>query len=70
MQYARAINILSENRDKLDALAQKLLEKEVIFREDLEEIFGKRAWDPELTEKPVSSLDNPADAGNVLNTES
>jgi cell division protease FtsH len=26
----------------------------VIFREDLEEIFGKRAWDPELTEKPVT----------------
>jgi ATP-dependent metalloprotease FtsH len=69
-QYARAVNILTENRDKLDALANKLLEKEVIFREDLEEIFGKRAWDPELTEKPVSSLDNPADAGNVLNTES
>jgi ATP-dependent metalloprotease FtsH len=69
-QYARAVNILTENRDKLDALAQKLLEKEVIFREDLEEIFGKRAWDPELTEKPVSSLDNPADAGNVLNPES
>jgi len=69
-QYQRAVNILTENRDKLDALAGKLLEKEVIFREDLEEIFGKRAWDPELTEKPVSSLDNPADAGNVLNTES
>ncbi len=69
-QYQRAITILTENRDKLDALAQKLLEKEVIFREDLEEIFGKRAWDPELTEKPVSSVDNPADAGNVLNTES
>ena len=69
-QYARAVQILTENRDKLDALAQKLLDKEVIFREDLEEIFGKRAWDPELTEKPVSSLDNPADAGNVLNPES
>lgn len=69
-QYIRAVNILTENRDKLDALAQKLLDKEVIFREDLEEIFGKRAWDPELTEKPVSSLDNPADAGNVLNPES
>ncbi|WP_028121977.1 ATP-dependent zinc metalloprotease FtsH [Epilithonimonas tenax] len=68
-QYARAVHILTENRDKLDALATKLLEKEVIFREDLEEIFGKRAWDPELTEKPVSSLDNPADAGNVLNPE-
>jgi len=69
-QYQRAVTILTENRDKLDALAGKLLEKEVIFREDLEEIFGKRAWDPELTEKPVSSLDNPADAGNILNTES
>ncbi|MDY3380206.1 ATP-dependent zinc metalloprotease FtsH [Riemerella anatipestifer] len=56
-QYQRAINILNENRDKLDALADKLLEKEVIFREDLEAIFGKRAWDPELTETPVSSIE-------------
>ena len=70
VQYQRAVTILTENRDKLDALSQKLLEKEVIFREDLEEIFGKRAWDPELTETPVSSIDNPADTGNVLNTES
>lgn len=65
-QYTRALNILAENRDKLDSLAKKLLEKEVIFREDLEEIFGKRAWDPELTEHPVSTVagsvseDNPA----------
>ncbi|MGX9986452.1 ATP-dependent zinc metalloprotease FtsH [Soonwooa purpurea] len=56
-QYQRAIDILSANRDKLEALAQKLLEKEVIFREDLEDIFGKRAWDPELTEKPVSNAE-------------
>lgn len=49
-QYQRAIQILTENRDKLEALANKLLEKEVIFREDLEEIFGKRAWEPELAE--------------------
>ncbi|WP_426476804.1 ATP-dependent zinc metalloprotease FtsH [Chryseobacterium sp. CBSDS_008] len=54
-QYDRAVRILEENKDKLDALANKLLEKEVIFREDLEEIFGKRAWDPELTEKPVTN---------------
>lgn len=53
-QYQRALNILAENRPKLDALAAKLLEKEVIFREDLEDIFGKRAWDPELTEHPVN----------------
>lgn len=54
-QYQRALEILASNKDKLDALANKLLEKEVIFREDLEEIFGKRAWDPELTERPVSN---------------
>jgi len=54
-QYQRAVRILHDNKDKLDALASKLLEKEVIFREDLEEIFGKRAWDPELTEKPVQN---------------
>lgn len=53
-QYTRAVKILTESRDKLDALAHKLLDKEVIFREDLEEIFGKRAWDPELTEQPMT----------------
>jgi cell division protease FtsH len=52
-QYQRAVEILSTHRNKLDALASKLLDKEVIFREDLEEIFGKRAWDPELTEQPL-----------------
>jgi len=68
-QYKRALSILDNNRDKLEALAQKLLEKEVIFREDLEEIFGKRAWDPELTERPVSSLDNPIDNETILKPE-
>ncbi len=43
-QYNRALQILSDNQDKLTALANKLLEQEVIFKEDLEEIFGKRAW--------------------------
>lgn len=46
-QYQRALTILSENKDKLTALANKLLEKEVIFKEDLEEIFGKRLWNSE-----------------------
>ena len=55
-QYQRAIKILTENKDKLEALAGKLLEKEVIFREDLEEIFGKRAWEPE--EKESRSIEN------------
>ena len=41
-QYQRAINILKENKDKLMTLAELLLEKEVIFKDDLEKIFGKR----------------------------
>ncbi|RFC54815.1 ATP-dependent zinc metalloprotease FtsH [Brumimicrobium aurantiacum] len=44
-QYARAKRILTENKDKLDELANKLLEKEVIFKEDLITIFGERPWD-------------------------
>ena len=55
-QYQRALTILTENKSKLDALASKLLEKEVIFREDLEEIFGRRVWDPELSERPAQTL--------------
>ncbi|NBL65305.1 ATP-dependent zinc metalloprotease FtsH [Flavobacterium sp. NST-5] len=43
-QYQRAINILEENKDKLNQLADILIEKEVIFKDDLETIFGKRAF--------------------------
>ncbi|MCF6342381.1 MAG: ATP-dependent zinc metalloprotease FtsH [Bacteroidales bacterium] len=42
--YIRAIKVLTENKEGLEKLAQKLLEKEVIFGEDLETIFGKRPW--------------------------
>lgn len=72
-QYERAVRILSENKDKLNALANKLLEKEVIFREDLEDIFGKRAWDPELTERPVTntiSLNEKVEEGEIQAPES
>jgi len=41
-QYERAKRILKENAKGLQLLAEKLLEKEVIFAEDLEAIFGKR----------------------------
>ena len=50
-QYQRAIQILSDNKDKLTSLAHKLLEKEVIFKEDLIEIFGERPWDISPSEK-------------------
>jgi cell division protease FtsH len=49
--YNKAKTILTENREKLDALATILVEREVIFREDVENIYGKRPWDEEKTEK-------------------
>lgn len=59
-QYERAIQILSENKDKLTSLANLLLEREVIFKEDLEDIFGKRAYEKEeeLTEKTETKVDD------------
>lgn len=61
-QYQRALKILSENKDKLTQLANKLLEAEVIFREDLESIFGKRAWDKqeEIAEEIKEELTHPS----------
>ncbi|MDN3619303.1 ATP-dependent zinc metalloprotease FtsH [Polaribacter undariae] len=47
-QYLRAIEILQENKDKLTTLAELLLEKEVIFKDDLEKIFGKRPFEEPL----------------------
>lgn len=43
-QYERAKQLLLEHRDKHKELADILVEREVIFAEDLERIFGKRAW--------------------------
>ena len=43
-QYERAKRILAENRDGHEQLTQLLIEKEVIFAEALEHIFGKRPW--------------------------
>lgn len=45
--YEKAKELISQNRDKVSALANLLLEKEVIFREDLENIFGKRPFQNE-----------------------
>ena len=45
-QYARAIDILKRSKDKLTVLAERLLEKEVIFKDDLEVILGKRPFKP------------------------
>jgi cell division protease FtsH len=56
--YQRALQILEKHKDKLHQLATVLLEKEVIFKEDLELLFGKRPFDIPVptVEKPTSTL--------------
>ncbi len=43
--YKRAVDIIKDNKENVVKLAKLLLEKEVIFREDLEAVFGQRAYD-------------------------
>ncbi|CAM1349386.1 ATP-dependent zinc metalloprotease FtsH [Tenacibaculum crassostreae] len=53
-QYKRAIDILDSNRDKLTELAELLLEKEVIFKDDLVKIFGERPFGKEEETKTIT----------------
>ncbi|MDC6354685.1 MULTISPECIES: ATP-dependent zinc metalloprotease FtsH [unclassified Robiginitalea] len=62
-QYARAIDVLKKNKDKLIELAERLLDKEVIFKEDLEKIFGKRPFEKFDKLGQEKTLDAP-DAGD------
>jgi cell division protease FtsH len=72
-QYQRALKILSENKDKLEQLAEKLLVDEVIFKENLEEVFGKRQWEPaEIVEESQPTVETPeasAPTSEVPNTD-
>jgi cell division protease FtsH len=49
--YKRAYDILSKHKEQLDQLAELLLDKEIIFTEDLERILGKREIDDEKKQK-------------------
>ena len=53
-EYKRAIQLLKKHKDKLTELAEHLLEKEVIFKDDLERIFGARPF-----EKPEAAPPKP-----------
>lgn len=74
-QYQRALKLLRDNKEKLDMLAKVLLEKEVIFKEDLEKIFGKRPFDKSpIPEKPSDVIketeESAIPAENGVNNES
>ena len=73
-QYQRAIKLLTENQDKLNELAEKLLQKEVIFKEDLVAIFGERPWDSleaeDQIKKAAKEISEPEnDNQTVVETE-
>lgn len=58
-QYQRAKKILKNNEKKLSMLANQLLEKEVIFREDLKKIFGERPYPDEIGDMLSTVNSNP-----------
>ena len=59
--YNKAKELLLNHREQLDQLAAQLYDKEVLFREDLERIYGPRPWEekdkPESTETTIASED-------------
>jgi len=58
--YVKTKELLTEHKAKLTLLAEKLLEKEVIFRDDLELIFGKRPFDKEEVAIAINSAPTEA----------
>ena len=51
--YKKTLDLLENNKEKLTALAETLLEKEVIFKDDLEAIFGKRTFPADLLKEQM-----------------
>tara|TARA_R100001369_G_scaffold92881_2_gene140810 strand:- start:936 stop:2939 length:2004 start_codon:yes stop_codon:yes gene_type:complete len=60
-QYQRALDLLEKNKDKLTELAEELLEKEVIFKESLERIFGERPFKKDIENKEAENKDDNDD---------
>jgi cell division protease FtsH len=59
-EYKRAIQLLKKHKNKLTELAEHLLEKEVIFKDDLERIFGKRPFEkPEVEKQKTKAVAKP-----------
>ena len=62
-EYERAKRVLLEHKEGHEKLAQLLVEREVIFAEDLEEIFGKRPW-VSRTDEILAANDEKKGDGN------
>jgi cell division protease FtsH len=68
-QYERAKQILSEHKEGHNKLAALLIEKEVIFAEDVERIFGKRVWTSRSEEIMAAELRKKPENGNEITEE-
>lgn len=68
-QYERAKKILTENKDKLIELAEHLLKKEVIFKDNLVDIFGKRIWDDEEENTVIMTEEQEEERKKTLEME-
>ena len=64
-QYARAKALLEEHKEGHNQLAQLLIEREVIFAEDVEKIFGKRPWTSRSEE--IMAIEAPETTQNSSN---
>ncbi len=70
-QYKRAIALLTEKRDAVEKIAQELLEKEVLFKDDLERLIGKRPYDksePAETKKESTASESNGSETNGVST--
>ena len=56
--YAKAKELLLSHREQLDQLAAQLYEKEVLFREDLERIYGPRPWEEKEPAENLETSEN------------
>ncbi|MBR4738394.1 MAG: AAA family ATPase, partial [Bacteroidales bacterium] len=59
--YAKAKELLLSHREQLDELAAQLYEREVLFREDLERIYGPRPWENAKEQSDDSDLSDESD---------
>lgn len=70
--YERAKKVITDNKEKVEKLSKALLDKEVIFREDLEEIFGKRPFEEEekikIVDFNIPILALPEEPGKLVTT--
>ena len=66
--YLRTKSLLNGHKDELHLLASRLLEREVIYKEDLEQIFGKRKWEDKSEMAHFSHANNGAGVNETIPT--